>query len=181
MKPAAAVVAGLAVSAALAASAAPAGADVQCTGADPPNVLAPEVYQVRYNSVVVTTLTQGLKTFNTAVASSDSQRIGPAAGRLSSQISSAPMMYGTQFPFGCYSPAVLANLQQAANALTTSLDAISGAAAGLNGKTSADVPVLVVQIGPQESAYIDAVNAYGAQFGGQPMSKPDDVLQGLPG
>ena len=76
---------------------------------------------------------------------------------------------------------MLTNLQQATSAFTSSLDGIRGAAAGLNGGTPGDVPALVVAANGPESAYLDAVNAYGAQFGGQQVPKPDAVLQGLPG
>jgi hypothetical protein len=76
-------------------------------------------------------------------------------------------MFATQMLFGCYSPAVLASLQQATNTLASSYDSINGAAANLGGKTPADVPGLVSQAKPQEKAYIDALNAYASQFGGQ--------------
>ncbi len=181
MRPSAGVAAGLAVCAALGAPAAIGRADVQCTGFDGPNPLGQAVYQVRYDSAVARPLIQGLKVFNAAVSTAEAQRIGQAAGLLSSQISSAPMVYGTQSPFGCYSANVLTNLQQVTSAFTSSLDGIRGAAAGLNGGTPGDVPALVVAANGPESAYLDAVNAYGAQFGGQQVPKPDAVLQGLPG
>jgi hypothetical protein len=43
---------------------------------------------------------------------------------------------------------------------------------GLNGKTPADVPGLVKQAEPQEKAYVDALNAYASQFGGQQVPRP---------
>lgn len=166
----AAVVAGLAVFTAISASAATGRADVQCTGQDEPNPSAPEAYQGQYNSTVAKPLTQGVKAFNVAAASGDAQRIAQAAGQLYNEISTAPMMFGTQSPFGCYDPAVLAGLQQTTNTFAATLDGISHAAAGLNGKKPTDVPGLVVQAKPQETAYINALNAYGAQFGGKQVS-----------
>ena len=154
---------------------------MQCTGFDGPNPLGQAIYQLRYDSAVAKPLIQGLRNFTSAVATAEAQRIGQAAGMLSGQISSAPMMYGTQSPFGCYSANVLTNLQQATSAFASSLDGIRGAAASLNGRTPSDVAALLVAANSQEGAYIDAVNAYGAQLGGQPVPKPDDVLQGLPG
>ena len=53
-----------------------------------------------------------------------------------------------------------AGVQQAADALASTLDQISSAAAG-------DLPDLVSQAKPQVKAYIDALNAYASQFGGQ--------------
>lgn len=167
----AAVVAGVAVFTAMGASTATSRADVQCTGRDDPNPSAPEAYQGLYDSYFAKPLTQGLKAFDTAVANGDTQRIGQAAGQLSNQISTAPMMFGTQSPFGCYDPAMLAGLQQAASTFAATLDGIGGAAAGLGGKKPTDIPALVSKAKPQEAAYINALNAYSAQFGGQQLPK----------
>jgi hypothetical protein len=57
-------------------------------------------------------------------------------------------------------PTVLTGLQQATNTLAPTDDSISGTAAG-------DVAGLVSKAKPQEKAYIDALNAYASQFGGQ--------------
>lgn len=142
-------------------------ADVQCTGAQGPNPAEPEFYQEQYNPSVADQLTQDLQTYNAAVASGDPQQIGQAAGTLYSEISTYPMMFSTQTPFGCYNPLVLTNLQQPTNAFATTLDNITSAAASIDGKTPNDVPGLVSQAEPQETAYINALNAYASQFGGE--------------
>ncbi len=155
----------------MSASVATGRADGQCTGQDEPNPSTPEFYQSLYNSKVAKPLTQGLKTFNAAVASGDAKPIGQAAGQLSNQISTAPMVFGTQSPFGCYDPGVLSGLQQATNTFASTLDGIVSAAVGLNGKKPTDVSALVVQAKPQETAYINALNTYAAQFGAQQVPK----------
>jgi hypothetical protein len=163
----AAVVGGLSVFTAVWGSAATARADVKCDDHAGPNPAAPEFYQEQYNPAVAKPLTKDLATYHSAVGSGDPKEIGEAAGTLYSEISSNVNMFVTQKLFGCYSPAALASLQQAANTLAPTYDSISGAAAGLGGKTSGDVPGLVTQAKPQEKAYIDALNAYASQFGGQ--------------
>lgn len=112
-------------------------------------------------------LTNDFAKYHSAVASGDVQQIGEAAGTLYSEIATDVGMFGTQTLFGCYDPAVLASLQQASSTLASTFDSINGAAAGLDGKTPGDVPVLVSRAKPQERAYIDALNAYASQFGGQ--------------
>jgi hypothetical protein len=163
----AAVVASLSVCTAVWGSAATAKADVKCDDHAGPNPAAPEFYQEQYNPAVAKPLTKDLATYQSAVGSGDPKEIGEAASTLSSEISSNVNMFVTQKLFGCYSPAVLASLQQATNTLASSYDSINGAAANLGGKTPADVPGLVSQAKPQEKAYIDALNAYASQFGGQ--------------
>ena len=171
-KVAAAVVAALGVLTAIGTSAATGWADAQCTGQDDPNPAAPDAYQGLYDTYFAKPLAQGLKAFNTATSSGDTEQLGQAAGQLYNQISTAPMMYGTQSPFGCYDPATLATLQQTANTFAGSLEGISAAATSLEGKTPTDVPRLVAKAKPQETAYINALNAYSAQFGGQPLPNP---------
>jgi hypothetical protein len=43
-------------------------------------------------------------------------------------------MFGTQTPFGCYSPAVLACVQQGTGTLAPIYDSIASAAANIGGK-----------------------------------------------
>jgi hypothetical protein len=167
----AAVIAGLSV-AAVWGSAATARADVKCDGNAGPNPAAPEFYQEQYNPAVAKPLAKDLATYHDAVASGDAKQIGDAAGTLYSEISSNVNMFATQKLFGCYDPAVLASLQQATNTLASSYDSIKGAAANLSGNTPADVPGLVSQAKPQEKAYVDALNAYASQFGGQQVPRP---------
>jgi hypothetical protein len=167
----AAVVAGLSLCAAVWGSAATAKADVKCDDHAGPNPAAPEFYQEQYKPSVATPLTKDLATYHSAVASGDPKQIGEAAGTLYSEISVNVNMFGTQKLFGCYSPAVLASLQQATDTLAATYDSINGAA-GLGGKTPGDVPGLVSQAKPQEKAYIDSLNAYASQFGGQQVPRP---------
>jgi hypothetical protein len=161
------VVAGLSVVTAVWVSAATARADVKCDGNAGANPAAREFYQEQYDPSVAKPLTKDLAAYHSAVASGDPKDVGDAAGTLYSKISSDVDMFVTQKLFGCYSPAVLASLQQATNTLASSYDSIDGAAANLGGKTPADVPGLVSHAKPQEKAYIDALNAYASQFGGQ--------------
>jgi hypothetical protein len=162
-----AVVAGLSVFTAVWVSVATGRADVQCTGEQGPNPAAPEVYQAQYNPSVAKPLTKDLAAYHAAVASGDPKQIWLTAGTLSSDISQTPMIFGNQTPFGCYDPPILTGLQRATNTFAAALDSIHGAAANLGGKTPSDVPGLVSQAKPQEKAYIDALNAYASQFGGQ--------------
>lgn len=145
--------------------AAPASADAKCDGSAGPNPAAPEFYQQQYNPSVAQPLTKEFAAYQSAVASGDLKQIGDAAGTLYSDVRGDPNMFVTQKLFGCYSPAVLAGVQQAADALAPTLDQITSAAAS-------DLPDLVSQAKPQVKAYIDALNAYASQFGGQRVPLP---------
>jgi hypothetical protein len=163
----AAVVAGFSVATAVWGSAATAKADVKCDDHAGPNPAAPQFYQEQYSPSVAKPLTKDLATYRDAVASGDPKQIGDAAGTLYSEISSNVNMFVTQKLFGCYSPPVLASLQQATNTLAPTFDSIASAAANIGGKTPSDISGLVSQAMPQEKAYIEALNAYASQFGGQ--------------
>lgn len=108
-----------------------------------------------------------MATYHSAVASGDPKQIGAAAGMLYSEITFDLQMFDTEHSFGCYSPVVLASLHRATDALAPTFDSINAASASLGGKTPSDVPGLVSQAKPQERAYIDALNVYASQFGGQ--------------
>jgi hypothetical protein len=166
------VVAGLSVVTAVWGSAATAKADAKCDDHAGPNPAAPEFYQEQYNPAVAKPLTKDLATYHSAVGSGDPKEIGEAASTLYSEISSNVNMFVTQKLFGCYSPATLASLQQATNTLAPTFDSIASAAANIGGKTPDDLPGLVFQARPQEKAYIDALNAYASQFGGQQVPQP---------
>lgn len=145
--------------------AAPASADAKCDGSAGPNPAAPEFYRRQYNPSVAQPLTKEFAAYQSAVASGDLQQIGDAAGTLHGDVLGDPNMFVTQKLFGCYNPAVLAGVQQAADALAPTLDQITSAAAS-------DLPDLVSQAKPQVKAYIDALNAYASQFGGQQVPLP---------
>jgi hypothetical protein len=76
-------------------------------------------------------------------------------------------MFGTQTSFGCYSPAVLASLQQATDALASTFNTVVSAAANSDDKTPRDITRFVSRAMPHEMGYIQALNAYASQFGGQ--------------
>jgi hypothetical protein len=160
-----AVIAGLTVVSAVSGPEGTARAD-SCGSQRGLNKAAPEFYQQQYDPSVARPLTKDLATYHSAVASGDPKQIGEAAGTLYSEISSYPAMFGSAV-FGCYSPAVLTSLQQATDPLAATYDSINGAAANLGGKTPSDVSGLVAQARPQERAYINALNTYASQFGGQ--------------
>lgn len=135
-------------------------ADAKCDGSTGPNPAAPEFYQQQYNPSVAQPLTKEFAAYRSAVASGDLQQIRDAAGSLYSDVLGDPKMFERQVPFGCYSPAVLSGVQHAAEALAPTLDSINSASAS-------DLPGLISQAKPQVKAYIDALNAYASQFGGQ--------------
>lgn len=149
-----------------------AGADAQCSGQQAKNPEKADLYQRQYSAAVSGPLRNHLAAYQSAAASDDPQQIGRAANILYGEVETDLMMFGSQTWFGCYDPAVLAGLQQCADAFASTLDDISGAAANFSGKTAADVPALVAQAQPQEKAYIDALNAYARQFGGEQIPQP---------
>jgi hypothetical protein len=140
--------------------AAPASADAKCDGSAGPNPSTPAFYQQQYNPSVAQPLTKEFAAYRSAAASGDLQQIGDAAESLHDDVLADPKKFETQDSFGCYNPAVLATVQHAADALAPTLDSINSAAAG-------DLPDLISQAKSQEKAYIDALNAYASQFGGQ--------------
>jgi hypothetical protein len=74
-------------------------------------------------------------------------------------------MFASQSSFGCHSPAVLARVQRATDALAPTFNAIVSAAARKDGKTPDDIAAFVNRAMPQEMAYIEALDAYSSQFG----------------
>lgn len=132
-----------------------------------PNPAGPEFYKEQNNASVAEPLTKDLATFRDAVPSSDPRQIGPAAATLRSDISSYNTRFGTQTLFGCYNPAVLASLQQATDTLASTFNTIVSAAANSDDKTPSDITGFVSRAMPQEMGYIQALNAYASQFGGQ--------------
>jgi hypothetical protein len=167
-----AVVASVAFSTTLCGFAATARADDQCTGQQGANPAAAEFYQTEYNPSVAEPVARALKEYNAAAASGDPQQTGQAARTLYNEISADLTMFRTQTPFGCYDATVLASLQLSTTAFAATLDGMSHAAARSGGKTPGDIPGLVAQAKPQEMAYVNALNAYASQFGGQKVAQP---------
>ncbi|MBZ4521822.1 hypothetical protein [Mycobacterium avium] len=147
-------------------------ADVRCTGQQAPNPAKPDFYQRQYSAAVSVPLRNHFAAYQSAADSDDPQQTGRTANILYGEIETDLMMFGTQTWFGCYDPGVLAILQQSADTFAATLDDISGAAANFSGKTPEDVPALVAQAQPQGKAYIDALNAYAGQFGGEQIAEP---------
>jgi hypothetical protein len=162
---------GVFAAAAFGTAATPAGADARCTGQQGPNSAKPESYQQQYSTAVFRPLKNDLQTYQSAAASGNPRQTGQSATTLYSEIETDLMMFGAQSWFGCYDPAVLANLQQSTDAFASTLDDISGAAASFSGKTPADIPALVAQARPQEKTYIEALNAYAKQFSGEQIPR----------
>jgi len=144
-------------------STATAEADVTCDDHAAPNPAAPNFYREQYNTLVAEPLTKDLATFRDAAPSNDPNQIEPAAGTLSDEISRESVRFGAQTSFGCYSHAVLERLQTPTDALTR----ILRATADPGGKPPSDMFNCVTQARRLLWAYIDALNAYASQFGGQ--------------
>ncbi|OBJ38351.1 hypothetical protein A5621_13360 [Mycobacterium colombiense] len=117
-------------------------------------------------------LKRDLASYHSAAASGNPDETGRAANALYSEIETDLMMVDDQHWFGCYDPAVSARLQQSADAFVPTLDDISSAAANFSGKVPEDVPALVAQARQQQGAFIDALNAYAGQFGGDQIAQP---------
>jgi hypothetical protein len=115
-------------------------ASVPCDGQQGPNPAMPEFYQEQYSSGLADSLKRDLASYDAAVGSGDPQQTGTAAGTLYSEIKSDGKMLTTQTLFGCYEQAVLTGVATATDTFAPTLDDISSAAAGLGGKTPADVP-----------------------------------------
>ena len=74
--------------------------------------------------------------------------------------------------YGCYEQTVLTRLQNATEAFATTLDALSCAAADMCNRKHTEVPGLVAEAAPQERTYVEALDAYAAQFGGEQLPVP---------
>lgn len=149
-----------------------AAADTQCAGQHGSNPENVEYYRKQYSSTVLEPLKRDLAAYYSAAASGGPDEIGRAANALYNEIETDLMMVDDQHWFGCYDLAVLARLQQSADAFVPTLDDISSAATHFSGKTPEDVPALVAQARPLQRAFIDALNAYAGQFGGDQIAKP---------
>lgn len=74
--------------------------------------------------------------------------------------------------YGCYDQTVLTRLQNATEAFATTLDALSCAAANMCNRKQTEVPSLVAQAALRERTYVEALDAYAAQFGGEQLPVP---------
>jgi hypothetical protein len=141
--------------------------DVPCTGSQGPNPAAPEFYRGQYDLSIAESLRKDLTLYHSAVASGVMEEIGLQAGRLYSEISVDLELFDVQSYFGCYDPAVLTSLHEATDALAPVFDDISSAAANFGGKSPGEVPGLVSRAKPLEKVYVDSLNLYASQFGGE--------------
>jgi hypothetical protein len=74
--------------------------------------------------------------------------------------------------FGVVFPGCMAALQKATDTLATTLDALSCAGVNMCNRNQAEVPRPLVQEKPQERTYVEAINIYAAQFGGEQLALP---------
>ena len=143
-------------------------ADTTCSAAGKPERDAsPEFYQNQYSAALVKTLKKDLSVYDAAVAANDMKAAGAAGGMLYSEIFTDLKMIDDPALFGCYSPTVQTALRNATNAWSPILDTMSCAGPSSCGHNVSEMPALVAQSAPLEKVYIDAINAYASQFGGQ--------------
>jgi hypothetical protein len=147
-------------------------ADQSCTDNPGQNGATPDFYRQQYADGLAKDLSQKLTNYDSAVGSGQPRQIGTAAGDLFSAIKLNDAKVKNPRVFGCYDPNVLMGLQTATDAFAATLDDMACAGASTCDKTPADIPDLAGQAKPQEQAFIDAMNAYAAQFGGQQIPQP---------
>ena len=143
-----------------------------CKGRVSPNVESPDFYRQHYANDLASPLKERLKTYDSAVVSGDTQRIGQAADVLGTEIRADAKLVDSPRVYGCYDQQALTHLQNAAVSFADALDAMSCASADMCGKKQTEVPGIVAQAAPQERAALDAFNAYAAQFGGEKLPLP---------
>jgi hypothetical protein len=141
-------------------------ADDTCDGVGK-NEAWPEVYRDKYAAGVVKALKQTLSVYDSAVESGAPEQIGTAAGALYSDVRTNLGMFKLRRLYGCYDPSVLTGLQNATDAFAPTLDNLACAGENMCGRTPAEVPGLVAQANRQQRIYIEAINVYAAQFGGE--------------
>jgi len=148
-----------------------AGGDT-CLGRAGKNEASPDFYRQQYADGLANPLEERLKTYGAAASSGDSRRIGDAAAALDTDVRADARLLNVPRLYGCYDQAVLTRLQNATETFATTLDALSCAAAGMCSRKQTEVPRLLVQAGPQERTYVEALDAYADQFGGEQLPVP---------
>ncbi len=143
-----------------------------CTGRAGQHDAAPDFYQQQYATGLANQLNDRLKTYDSALESLDPHSIGDAAGALDSEIRADARLVNVPRLYGCYDPKILTGLQNATNTFADTLDALSCAGNNLCNRKPTEVPGLVGQAKPQERTYVQAINAYAAQFGGEQLPLP---------
>ncbi|ORV42178.1 hypothetical protein [Mycobacterium conspicuum] len=137
-----------------------------------PNDGTPDFYRQQYADGLADPLEARLQTYGSATASGDPHRIGDVAAALDTDIRADARLVNVPRLYGCYDQAVLTRLQDATEAFATTLDALSCAAADMCNRRQAEVPGLVARAAPQERSYVEALDAYAAQFGGEQLPVP---------
>lgn len=148
-----------------------AGGDT-CQGRAAPNDATPDFYRQPYADGLANPLEDRLKTYGSAASSGDPHRIGNAAAALDTDIRADARLVNVPRLYGCYDQIVLTRLQNATEAFATTLDALSCATADMCNRKQTEVPSLIAQAAPQERTYVEALDAYAAQFGGEQLPVP---------
>lgn len=143
-----------------------------CQGRTAPNEATPEFYRQQYAEGLADPLEERLKTYGSAASSGDPHRIGDAAAALDTDIRADARLVNVPRLYGCYDKAMLTGLQNATEAFATTLDALSCAGANMCNRKPTEVPRLVAQAAPQERTYVESLDAYAAQFGGEQLPVP---------
>jgi hypothetical protein len=143
-----------------------------CQGRPAPNDATPDFYRQQYADGLANPLEARLTTYGAAASSGDPYRIGEAAAALDTDIRADARLVNVPRLYGCYDPTVLTRLQNATEAFATTLDALSCAAANMCNRKQTEVPGLIAQAAPQERTYVEALNAYAAQFQGEQLPVP---------
>ena len=143
-------------------------ADTKCSaGGKPQSGASPAFYQAQYSAALAKILKKDLTAYDAAVAANDMKAAGAAGATLYGEIFIDLKMIDDPAQFGCYSPAMQTDLQNAMNAWSPILDTMSCAGPSSCGHNVSEMPALIAQSTPLEKDYINAINAYASQFGGQ--------------
>ena len=148
-----------------------AGGDT-CQRRGGPNDGTPDFYRQQYADGLADPLEARLQTYGSATVSGDPHRIGDVAAALDTDIRADARLVNVPRLYGCYDQAVLSRLQDATETFATTLDALSCAAANMCNRKQTEVAGLVAQAAPQERRYVEALDAYAAQFGGEQLPVP---------
>jgi hypothetical protein len=148
-----------------------AGADT-CQGRTGPNDATPDFYRQQYADGLANPLEERLKTYGSAASSGDPHRIGDAAAALDTDIRADARLVNVPRLYGCYDHAVLTRLQNATEEFATTLDALSCASASMCNRKQSEVLSLIAQAAPQERTFVQSLDAYAAQFGGEQLPVP---------
>ncbi|EGD56739.1 hypothetical protein [Gordonia neofelifaecis] len=129
------------------------------------NTAEPSFYQDQF-STQAEPLSRDIATYRTAVTADDNQAIQDASSTLYSEITVGLTM-AQNGSWGCYSPLALQDLETATNEVAPLFNDLDAAESECCGHTSAEAPALIEQITPKLADYINTLNAYSAQFGGE--------------